>query len=189
MYRKLYRNIVSIIALNIEARQYNIKINLAISCSRTYVSAHKLHDTIKLDYCQKKTSLSKYSIKSEKKHSIVHTNFYEQKNPQFIHAKILYKLQPLAKQANSRLSSPRCRTRREILPRAALGGSGPKCVYPAHETTTIYAYAHGAARRSYIYTSSFSCVSLYLALINRINFLRRKKRDLRSILALYFSPL
>ena len=30
-YRKLYTNIVSIIVLNIEARQYNIKINLAIS--------------------------------------------------------------------------------------------------------------------------------------------------------------
>ena len=32
-YRELYRNIVSIIVLNIEASQYNIKINLAISCS------------------------------------------------------------------------------------------------------------------------------------------------------------
>ena len=29
----LYRNIVSIIVLNIDASQYNIKINLAISCS------------------------------------------------------------------------------------------------------------------------------------------------------------
>ena len=34
LYRKLYINIVSIIVLNIEAKQYNIKINLAISCSR-----------------------------------------------------------------------------------------------------------------------------------------------------------
>ena len=33
LYRKLHRNIVSIIVLNIESRQYNIKINLAISCS------------------------------------------------------------------------------------------------------------------------------------------------------------
>ena len=33
LYRKLYINIVSIIVLNIKARQYNIKINLAISCS------------------------------------------------------------------------------------------------------------------------------------------------------------
>ena len=33
LYRKMYRNIVSIVVLNIEARQYNIKINLAISCS------------------------------------------------------------------------------------------------------------------------------------------------------------
>ena len=33
LYRKLYRNIVSINVLNIEARQYNIKINLAIPCS------------------------------------------------------------------------------------------------------------------------------------------------------------
>ena len=33
VYRKLYRNIVLIIVLNIEARQYNIKISLAISCS------------------------------------------------------------------------------------------------------------------------------------------------------------
>ena len=33
LYPKLYRNIVSIVVLNIEARQYNIKINLAISCS------------------------------------------------------------------------------------------------------------------------------------------------------------
>ena len=32
-YRKLYINIVSIIVLNIEASQYNIKINLAISCN------------------------------------------------------------------------------------------------------------------------------------------------------------
>ena len=31
LYRKLYRNIVQIIVLNIEARQYNIKINLAIA--------------------------------------------------------------------------------------------------------------------------------------------------------------
>ena len=30
LYRKLYRHIVSIIVLNIEARQYTIKINLAI---------------------------------------------------------------------------------------------------------------------------------------------------------------
>ena len=29
LYRKLYRNIVSIIVLNIGARQYNIKVNLA----------------------------------------------------------------------------------------------------------------------------------------------------------------
>ena len=29
LHRKLYRNIVSIIVLNIETRQYNIKINLA----------------------------------------------------------------------------------------------------------------------------------------------------------------
>ena len=33
LYRTLYRNIISIIVLNIEARQYNIKIDLAISCS------------------------------------------------------------------------------------------------------------------------------------------------------------
>ena len=33
LYRKLYIHIVSIIVLNIEARQYNIKINLAISYS------------------------------------------------------------------------------------------------------------------------------------------------------------
>ena len=33
LYLKLYINIVSIIVLNIEAIQYNIKINLAISCS------------------------------------------------------------------------------------------------------------------------------------------------------------
>ena len=33
LYRKLYLNIVSIIVLNVEARQYNIKINLAISCT------------------------------------------------------------------------------------------------------------------------------------------------------------
>ena len=32
LYRKLYINIVSIIVLNMKARQYNIKINLAISC-------------------------------------------------------------------------------------------------------------------------------------------------------------
>ena len=32
-YRKLYINILSIIVSNIEARQYHIKINLAISCS------------------------------------------------------------------------------------------------------------------------------------------------------------
>ena len=31
LYRKLYINIVSIIVLNIEASQYNIKINLAVS--------------------------------------------------------------------------------------------------------------------------------------------------------------
>ena len=33
LYRKLYINIVLIIVLNFEARQYNIKINLSISCS------------------------------------------------------------------------------------------------------------------------------------------------------------
>ena len=33
LYPKLYINIVSIIVFNIEARQYNIKIDLAISCS------------------------------------------------------------------------------------------------------------------------------------------------------------
>ena len=33
LHRKLYRNIVSIIVLNITLRQYNIKINLAVSCS------------------------------------------------------------------------------------------------------------------------------------------------------------
>ena len=33
LYRKLYINIVSIIVLNIESRQYNININLIISCS------------------------------------------------------------------------------------------------------------------------------------------------------------
>ena len=32
LYRKLYINIVSIVVLNIESKQYNIKINLAISC-------------------------------------------------------------------------------------------------------------------------------------------------------------
>ena len=31
LYRKLYRNIVSIIVLNIEVTIYNIKINLAVS--------------------------------------------------------------------------------------------------------------------------------------------------------------
>ena len=36
-YRKLYINIVSIIVLDIEVRQYNIKINLAISCSPSKV--------------------------------------------------------------------------------------------------------------------------------------------------------
>ena len=43
LYRKLYINIVSIIVLNIEARQYNIKINLAISCSlnKSYVGSYK----------------------------------------------------------------------------------------------------------------------------------------------------
>ena len=35
LYRKLHINVVSIIVLNIEARQCNIKINLAISCSPT----------------------------------------------------------------------------------------------------------------------------------------------------------
>ena len=35
LYRKLNINIVSIIVLNIEPRQCNIKINLAISCSPT----------------------------------------------------------------------------------------------------------------------------------------------------------
>ena len=35
LYRKLYINIVSTIVLNIEARQYNIEINLSISCSPT----------------------------------------------------------------------------------------------------------------------------------------------------------
>ena len=33
LYPKLYINIVSIIALNIEARQYNVNINLVISCN------------------------------------------------------------------------------------------------------------------------------------------------------------
>ena len=33
LYRKQYINIVLIIVLNIEVRQYNIKINLAISCN------------------------------------------------------------------------------------------------------------------------------------------------------------
>ena len=33
LHRKLYINIVSIIVLNIGVKQYNIKINLAISCS------------------------------------------------------------------------------------------------------------------------------------------------------------
>ena len=33
LYQKLYINIVSIIVLNNEAKQYNIKINLVISCS------------------------------------------------------------------------------------------------------------------------------------------------------------
>ena len=50
LYRKLYRNIVSIIVLNIGTRQYNIKINLAISCSPNFiesfvgVSLFKMHD-------------------------------------------------------------------------------------------------------------------------------------------------
>ena len=39
LYRKLYRNIVAIIVLNIVARQYNIKINLAISCSPKFYSS------------------------------------------------------------------------------------------------------------------------------------------------------
>ena len=38
LYRKLYINIVSIIVLNIEVRQYKIKINLAISCSTIYTT-------------------------------------------------------------------------------------------------------------------------------------------------------
>ena len=33
LYRKLYINIVWIIVLNIEAKQYNIQINIGISCS------------------------------------------------------------------------------------------------------------------------------------------------------------
>ena len=37
LYRKLYINIVSIFVLNIESRQYNIKINLAITCSPTFI--------------------------------------------------------------------------------------------------------------------------------------------------------
>ena len=37
LYQKLYINIVSIIVLNIVARQHNIKINLAISCSPSKV--------------------------------------------------------------------------------------------------------------------------------------------------------
>ena len=37
LYRKLYINIVSIIVLNIESRQYNIKNNIAISCSPTLI--------------------------------------------------------------------------------------------------------------------------------------------------------
>ena len=32
LYQKLYRNIVLVIVLNVEVKQYNIKINLAISC-------------------------------------------------------------------------------------------------------------------------------------------------------------
>ena len=36
LYRKLYINMVSIIVLNIEETQYNININLAISCSPSY---------------------------------------------------------------------------------------------------------------------------------------------------------
>ena len=42
LYRKLYINIVSIIVLNIETRQYNIRINLAISCSPTHRIQHLL---------------------------------------------------------------------------------------------------------------------------------------------------
>ena len=38
LYRKLYINIVSSIVLNIATRQYNIKINLAISCSPSNLS-------------------------------------------------------------------------------------------------------------------------------------------------------
>ena len=37
LYWKLYRNIVLIIVLNIEARQYNIEINLAVSGSPTII--------------------------------------------------------------------------------------------------------------------------------------------------------
>ena len=38
LYRKLYINIVSIVVLNIEAIQYNIKFNLTISCSPNMLS-------------------------------------------------------------------------------------------------------------------------------------------------------
>ena len=38
LYRKLYINIVLIIVLNIDVRQYNIKINLAISSSPSLFS-------------------------------------------------------------------------------------------------------------------------------------------------------
>ena len=41
LYRKLYINIVSIIVLNIEAIQCNIKINLVISCSPKKISKKK----------------------------------------------------------------------------------------------------------------------------------------------------
>ena len=37
LYQNLYINIISIIVLNIEASQYNIQINLAISCSPKFV--------------------------------------------------------------------------------------------------------------------------------------------------------
>ena len=51
-YRKLYINIVPIIVLNIETRQYNIKINLAISCSPNFLEVGDLRSLqLSNEYC------------------------------------------------------------------------------------------------------------------------------------------
>ena len=46
LYGKRYLNIVSIIVLNIEARQDNIKINLAISCRPTQIQWYNFSTSI-----------------------------------------------------------------------------------------------------------------------------------------------